>query len=85
VYGWSEAEALLMNIRDRIPKALREEEMAKLHQLSHADIMEPYRTQRVAKDGAIVEIWMTATALVNEAGQMYAIATTERAKASKSD
>ena len=85
VYGWSEAEALLMNIRDRIPTALLEEEMAKLLQLSHADIMEPYRTQRVAKDGAIVEIWMTATALVNEAGQMYAIATTERAKASKSD
>jgi len=30
----------------------------------------------------IVEVRMTATALVNEAGQMHAIATTERAKTS---
>jgi len=29
-----------------------------------------------------VEVWMTSTALMNEAGQMYAIATTERMKES---
>jgi two-component system CheB/CheR fusion protein len=27
----------------------------------------------------VLEVWVTATALLNEAGQMYAIATTERA------
>ena len=46
-------------------------------------MMEPYRTQRIAKDGTVVEVWLTATALVNEAGQKYAIATTERSKESK--
>jgi len=79
MYGWSEAEALGMNIRDRIPEAQRKEALATLQQLSRAEILEPYRTQRIAKTGAVVEIWMTATALVNEAGQMYAIATTEQA------
>ncbi len=83
MYGWSEAEALLMNVRDRIPQALREQALAKVHQLSQAEVLEPYRTQRVTKAGAVVEVWMTATALVNEAGQMYAIATTERTKESK--
>ncbi len=78
MYGWSEAEALVMNVRDRLPEGLREKELAKMHQLSLSEIMQPYRTQRITKDGTIVEIWMTATALVNEAGLMYAIATTER-------
>jgi two-component system CheB/CheR fusion protein len=34
-------------------------------------------------NGNVVEVWMTSTALVNEAGQMYAIATTERPRISK--
>jgi two-component system CheB/CheR fusion protein len=81
MYGWNEAEALAMNSRDLIPEGLREEAWAKIHQLSLAEILEPYRTQRIAKDGRIVEVWLTATALMNEAGQMYAIATTERVSA----
>jgi len=51
--------------------------------LARAEILEPYRTQRIAKDGAIVEVLMTAAALVNEVGQMYAITTTERAQEPK--
>ena len=72
-----------MNVRDRIPEGLREEALAKLHQLSRAEILEPYRTQRITKDDTVVEISMISTALVNEAGQMYAIATTERPRISK--
>jgi len=85
MYGWSEAEALAMNVRDRIPEGLREQALAKIHQLSCSEILEPYRTQRITKDGTVVEVWMTATALVNEAGQMYAIATTERTREAKID
>jgi len=83
MYGWSEAEALMMNIRDRIPEELREEALAKVLQLSRAKILKPYRTQRATKDGTVLEVWMTSTALVNEAGQTYAIATTERAEESR--
>ncbi|WP_114968097.1 chemotaxis protein CheB [Rhodoferax ferrireducens] len=82
MYGWTEAEALGMNVRDRIPPALREQALARVHQLGQAEILEPYRTQRITKDGALVEVWLTSTALVNESGQMYAIATTERMKES---
>ena len=80
MYGWSEAEALLMNVRDRIPQELREKELVKVYQLSQEEVLEPYRTRRMAKDGAVVEVSITSTALVNETGQMYAIATTERAR-----
>jgi len=85
VYGWSEAEALLMNVRDRIPRKLQKEALTELAHLARAEIIEPYHTQRIAKDGSVVDVWLTSTALMNDAGQMYAIATTERAKASKSD
>jgi two-component system CheB/CheR fusion protein len=78
MYGWSEAEALAMNIRDRIPEDRRAEALAIVQQLIRAEVLAPYRAQRLAKDGRIVEVWLTATALVNEAGDVYAIATTER-------
>lgn len=81
MYGWSEAEALAMNVRERIPEGLREAAMTKVHQLSRAEILEPYRTLRLAKDGAIVDVSVIATALVDESGRLYAVATTERAVA----
>lgn len=83
MYGWSESEALEMNVRDRTPPALREAAMERVHQLSQAEILEPFRTHRITKNGKAVEVWMTATALLNKAGKMYAIATTERARETK--
>ena len=83
MYGWSEAEALLMNVRDRIPEELRKDALAKIYQLSRAKILESYLTRRITRDGTIVEVSIISTALVNEAGQMYAVATTERAREEK--
>ena len=79
LYGWTEAQALAMNVHDRIPTAQRTQALARLAQLSQAKILEPYRTQRLTRDGAMIEVAMISTALLNETGQMYAIATTERA------
>ena len=80
MYGWSESEAMLMNARDRIPQELRESAIEKLHQLSRAEVLEPYRTKRITKEGKVIDVTITSTALLNEAGDMYAIATTERAR-----
>lgn len=85
MYGWSETEALAMNTRERIPPELREEASQKVHHLSLSEVLEPYKTQRITKNGSLVEVWMTATALINESGKMYAIATTERIKSSLND
>ena len=51
-----------------------------MFQLSQAETLQPYPTQRLAKDGSIKEVSLTSTALVNASGLMYAISTTERAK-----
>ncbi|HIJ86436.1 MAG TPA: PAS domain S-box protein [Desulfuromonadales bacterium] len=79
MYGWSEAEALERNIGELIPEGLREADIERVQQLSRKKLLEPYRTQRLAKDGSAVDVWLTATALLNEVGEVYAIATTERA------
>ncbi|MBI5484971.1 MAG: PAS domain S-box protein [Deltaproteobacteria bacterium] len=83
MYGWSEAEALQRNIHELIPEGELEKYDLQMQQLLHKNELKAYRTQRIAKDGRLVEIWLTATALVNESGQVYAIATTERASEEK--
>jgi two-component system CheB/CheR fusion protein len=89
LYGWNEAEALRMNIRDLIAEPRRAEALAVVKRLGQAAVLAPYRMPRLAKDGRVVEVWLTATALVNDAGMVYAIATTERecsgGKSDKSD
>lgn len=79
LYGWSEAEALAMNASERIPRDLRTNDLKRLTQLSGSEILEPYATQRLTKAGAALDVTIISTALINEHGRMYAIATTERA------
>jgi two-component system CheB/CheR fusion protein len=80
LYGWSEAEALSMNTRERIPTGLRAEAQARVDRLSRAEILEPYDSLRIAKNGAILEVTIVATALVDAAGVCFAVATTERSR-----
>ena len=78
LYGWSEAEALTMNIRELVPQAGQDEALAIIRQLSRAEVLQPYQTERIARDGRILRVSLTATALVNDGAEMYAVATTER-------
>lgn len=78
MYGWTESEALEMNIRALLPENEREHALAAFRQQSEAGTLEPQRTQRIAKDGRTVPVSIVVSALVNEAGETYAIATTER-------
>ncbi len=78
-YGWSEAEALAMNIRDLVPKDQREAALGRIKQLSRAEVIKPYRAKRICKNGHSVEAWVAAAALKDRAGKVYAISTTERA------
>jgi two-component system CheB/CheR fusion protein len=78
IYGWSESEALEMNVQDTIPQPLRKEALATIKQLSQAKILEPYRTKRMNKQGVVMDVSIMSTALLNADGVVYAIATTER-------
>jgi len=78
MYGWSEAEALAMNIRELMPEGERENALATVRQQCEAGVLEPQRQHRIAKDGRTVRVSLIVSALVNDAGETYAIATTER-------
>lgn len=80
IYGWDEAEALRMNVADRIPEPLREPERSKAEAIARGEILPAYTSQRLTKDGRTVAVEISVTALLNEAGRVYGIATTEHAK-----
>jgi two-component system CheB/CheR fusion protein len=83
MYGWTEAEALPMNLRDRLPPDRQKEELATMRLLARGESLAAYRTVRLTKDGTPLDVEVTATALIDAAGKIYAIATTECAPKSQ--
>ncbi len=83
LYGWSEEEALKMNIADRVPQNRRETELENLLRLGKNEMIEAYRSERLKKDGKIVSVTLATTALRNKSGEVYAISTIERLAADK--
>lgn len=80
MYGWSEAEALKMNISSLVPENKKAEELNTVKKLSRDEVIEPYLTQRLTKDGRIIDVWLTASSLVDRNNNIYAISTTERGR-----
>jgi two-component system CheB/CheR fusion protein len=78
MYGWTEAQALTMNIRELIPPAGRAQALTLVQKLSQAAVLQPYQLERLTRDGRVVRVSAAASALVDGAGAVYAIATTER-------
>ncbi len=78
LYGWREEEALSMNIRDTVPKNHRDQALDVLKRLAASETLKSYRAEKVTKKGQKIEVWITVTVLVNQAGEPYAISTTER-------
>jgi two-component system CheB/CheR fusion protein len=78
LYGWSESEALGMNLMDRVPQDLHESELENLARLSQSCKIEPYLSKRLTKEGKIVSVSIVASNLQDDEGYTYAIATTER-------
>lgn len=77
VYGWTEAQALALNFRERLPEPLRVSEPERFLALRASGHIAPYRTQRLTRDAEVVDVWLTATVLLTGTGQPYAISTIE--------
>lgn len=77
MYGWSEADALAMNIREIVPLSRRAEHNAFVQKLARGEPVETFETQRITKDGRTLDVRLTITALVDAQGKPYAVATTE--------
>jgi two-component system CheB/CheR fusion protein len=78
MYGWTEFEALKMNIEELIPKEIIKEEKAFMDKLIKGETVSALKTRRMTKSGKNLDIWLTATVLNDESGQPIEIATTER-------
>ena len=78
MYGYSEAEALYMNFQKLFPKRCRHDAARILRAIDFGEIIESYDTQRITKQGKIIDVWMTITAIYSDFGEFEGIATTER-------
>ncbi len=85
MYGYCEAEALGRNILEFTPKATHDEmrSWADCLWLGHAIV--PFRTQRIAKNGHIFDIWCTGAAVRDGSSNARAVVTTEREIATRKD
>jgi len=76
--GWSETEALDMNVSQRVPKGHVKSQLDILKEFVMGHKIETFKTPRLTKDGKRADVWLPASAPIDEAGKLYAISTTER-------
>ena len=78
IYGYTKAEALKMNVYQIAPNHKRDEFLAFIKRAKEGAGIRSFETQRLTKDGRLIDIWITITILTNEAGDPIGVATTER-------
>lgn len=77
MYGYTETEALGMKIYDIIPESKKSSAKIAFTTILHTKV-KPFPAQRICKDGSIIQVLVTGTALINADGAVYAISTTEK-------
>jgi len=78
MYGYTEIEALNMNIVDTVPNEYQEEARQFLSSLKRGELVPNLETKRKHKEGRIIDVWLTNTKLTDDRGHLTGIATTER-------
>jgi len=78
IYGYKEAEALKMNVFQMVPDEKRQEAIDMITKIKSGNEVTPFKTKRIAKDGHLLDVLLTATRLLDKSGNITAIATTER-------
>jgi PAS domain S-box-containing protein len=78
LFGYSEKEALKMKIWRLVPPNKAAEQKDFSRRIFADEKVSSFETQRVTKDGRILDIWMTVTKLVDDTGKPVGIASTER-------
>jgi len=78
MYGYTEAEARKMNMAALVPEEERARALQFLADIESGKEVQSLEVKRQAKDGRIIDVWLTVTRLVDEKGHPIAVATTER-------
>lgn len=78
MYGWREAEVMKKNLRDIVPADRFQELFDSIRNLKAGETISSFESQRLTRDGGVLDIWLTAAPVVNSAGKVEAFATVER-------
>jgi two-component system CheB/CheR fusion protein len=79
MYGWTEAEALQMTIKEMTPPDRIAEYTDLIRKLASGETVFSCESRRSTKDGRVLDVWLTASAVWDATGTVLeAIATTER-------
>ncbi|MBN9523308.1 PAS domain S-box protein [bacterium] len=78
LYGYTEAEALGLAVAVLTPEPRRSAELALLRRVRQGEPPDSWETQRVARDGRILDVSVTVTRLRGEAGRADEVVTVDR-------
>lgn len=78
MYGYSQNEALNMNVVDIVPEGKKSEALTIIKRAFDGETIPSFQTQRVTKDGRTLDVQLTATLVTDEMGGTEYLATTER-------
>ena len=78
MFGYSEQEALAMNVWQLVPPNKVAEQKDFNCRIFAGEKVTSFETQRLTKDGRLIDVWMTVTKLMDDAGKVTGIASTER-------
>jgi len=77
--GWTEEEALALDVRDLVPEDRRPDFVQRTGELARASVLEPRRAGWRTRDGRTVQVTLVSTRLVDAAGVPYATSSILRA------
>ncbi|HPQ80868.1 MAG TPA: PAS domain-containing protein [bacterium] len=78
IFGYSEQEALQMKVWRLVPPDKEAEQKDFNLRLFAGEKVSSFETQRLTKDGRLLDMWLTVTKLMDDTGKVVGIAATER-------
>ena len=78
MYGYSEEEALQMNIDLLTPSGKLAEQRDFIRRLIAGETITSFETQRLTKNRSVLDVWLTVTKLMDDDGKPVGLASTER-------
>jgi two-component system, chemotaxis family, CheB/CheR fusion protein len=78
MYGYTESEALKMNIKDMIPEENRKASLELIDKAFAGKLFDSLETSRITRSGAVLKVWVMVLALRDEGDMTNGVVTIER-------
>jgi len=73
IYGYTEKEVIGKNISLLAPPGYEEEMRSQVEKLQAGELLENHETKRIRKDGVVIDVSLTLSAIRDESGVMYGV------------